>query len=940
MKTSEVSPEEKERLSALYRHEILDTESELIYDNITEFAADLSETPIALINFVDDNRIWVKSGKGILEKELPKDQSFCSYALNGKGIFEVPDARKDKRFMHTLPVTKRNVVFYAGIPLTDTEGHALGTLCVIDSKPRKLSSKQKNGLRLFANQVSDLLAMKKSKIRYETLIESSRDMIYELDETGKFLFANKSTIAKTGYSLEQLRTMNCWGLIQEGTREEVKAHYMDQIRAGKSSIYHEFPIEDRNGEIVWLGQSVDYVFNNGRVSKAYVIAKDVTELVQTRLMLKESEERILAEKNILNMMVFSSPAAIAMFNKDFKYLAFSEKWSADQEINEQVIGLGKNGKSEGKNQLLDDIKEKILRGETLGKENELVTSENGDERWIKWVATPWSNTTDGSVGGVIVYTDDVTHIINHEAELEKARTEAVKSSKIKEDFLSSMSHEIRTPLNAIIGTTNLLMEENAELAKNEKFKLLKFSSNNLLALINNVLDFSKIESGNIHFESKDFELLSLANNLVNSWKPIAEQKGIDLILKCDERIPEAVKGDSVRLGQVLNNLVNNALKFTEDGFVQVTIKPDDEDECNVHFEIRDTGIGIPKEKQKDVFESFKQVTSHLTEQQGGTGLGLPICQKLVNMMGAELQLTSQEGFGSKFSFTIRLEKGKRPEIPEMANKTQKQLDVEILLVEDNAANQFIAKSFLEKWGVTLSIASNGLEALDYIKTKSFDMVLLDMRMPVMDGYTCAKRIREMKGEYFKNVPIIALTASTIQDVRRKGSMQEFDDFLSKPFDPKKLYGMLLKYADKVMELDSPINMNEGEIEVQPIETSSTEQSKIADSLHTYTDGDSDFLVEFTDNIISNLLKIRSEIPQCLIERDRESLGDLIHMVKPTIEIIAQQDLMSALNKLKSGWKRERIDEPTLLEVLQLIDEKIELLNNVLADARTEEFAGL
>lgn len=943
MKASKIQIKEKERLSALYRHQILDTESETMYDSITEFTADLCQTPIALINFVDNDRLWVKSGKGLDRKEIPRNHSFCSYTIEQKGIFEVPDARKDERFKDTHHVVNQNVVFYAGIPIRDTEGHALGTLCVIDVKPRKLCSQQKKGLRLFANQVSELLTVKKAKIRYETLIESSRDMIYELDENGKFLFANKSTIAKTGYSLEKLKTMTCWELIQEETRDKVKSHYIAKIKEGENSIYHEFPIVDRSGCQIWLGQSVDYAFDNDRVSRAYVIAKDVTELVQTRQMLKESEEKIMAEKNLLNMMVFSSPAAIAMFSKNFRYLAFSEKWNANKDIYEQIVGLDPGTGNEKQLELQELIKKRVFEGGVIEKKNDLVVTGDGKERWIEWVATPWNNTTDGSVGGIIVYANDITHIINHEAELQKAYEEAEKSSKIKEDFLSSMSHEIRTPLNAIIGTTNLLMEENTELAENEKFKLLKFSSNNLLALINNVLDFSKIESGNISLENRDFEFGTLAKSLVSSWMPLAKQKGIELILNCDERMPNIVKGDSVRISQILNNLVNNALKFTKKGFVQVNIMPDTRGNNYVSFEVQDSGIGIPKEKQKIVFESFKQVTNHSTYEEGGTGLGLPICKKLVSMMGADLKLSSQKGFGSKFSFTIKLEPGDVSNILDIVeDKGRKQLDVEVLLVEDNRANQFIAKSFLEKWGVTLSIASNGLEALEHIKSKSFDMILLDIKMPVMDGYMCAERIRKMEGEYFQNVPIIALTASTILDVRRKGSLLDFDDFLGKPFDPKQLYTMLVKYADRVLQLDTPyLTENEEKRSfTEGVKASSSEEKNITDNLRAYTEGDPGFFIEFTENIIDNLLKIRSEIPLYLMKRDVEGLGDLIHMVKPTIEIIEQRDLLETLSRLRSGWRRERIDEETLLEAMQRIDEKIEVLSNILTNTETEEFVEL
>ncbi|MEO1254085.1 MAG: histidine kinase dimerization/phospho-acceptor domain-containing protein, partial [Bacteroidota bacterium] len=253
---------------------------------------------------------------------------------------------------------------------------------------------------------------------------------------------------------------------------------------------------------IWVGQSVDFTIVKKKVIKAIAISKDITELMDTRMRLKETEEQILAEKTLLKTMVFSAPAAIAMFSRDLKYLAFSEKWMEGKYINEQTLGLGDDPIPIERGELLSSLKKKVLSGEVVGSENDLIVDENGDMRWLKWVATPWNNTTDGSIGGIIMYADDVTHIVRHEKELKKTREEALALSKAKEEFLSNMSHEIRTPLNAIIGTTNLMMDENPMLVEDEKFRLLKFSSSNLLSLINNVLDFNKIESGIIFFEKK------------------------------------------------------------------------------------------------------------------------------------------------------------------------------------------------------------------------------------------------------------------------------------------------------------------------------------------------------------------------------------------------------------------------------------------------------
>lgn len=926
-------PNQKTRIAEEFEYQILDSETENIYNQIAKSASHLCNASLATLTFVNKGKVWVKAYYGQDACKLTQDPVFFSHVMLEDHILVVPNVSEDERFAHVEYSSE--IVSYLGVPLKDSYGQTWGALCTYGYDPEKLTAYHKEGLSLLVEQVIGVLELRISKLRYETFIEASHDMIYEVNGDGKFTFANIATIGKVGYTRQQLYEMTCWELVVPEYREVVIKYYLDQIRQGKTAIYHEFPIQGKSGNVIWLGQSVDYTLVEGRADKAYVIAKDITELVDTRMKLKETEEQILAEKNLLKTMIFSSPAAIAMFNKDLKYLAYSEKWDAERAINEKVIGVN-SADDDSQNELIDCIKEKILRGEVTGQESQLVISDAGDEKWIKWVATPWNNTTDGSIGGIIVYTDDVTHVVNHEAELLRAKEEALKSGQIKEDFLSSMSHEIRTPLNAIIGTTNLLMDESKELANNEKFQLLKFSSNNLLALINNVLDFSKIQSGHIQIENKDFELSVLANSLISSWKPIADQKGIDLILRLDKELPVVVKGDSVRLSQILNNLINNALKFTEEGFVQLKIDGTNDDNT-IHFELRDTGIGIPLEKQKDVFESFKQVSSHLSEQSGGTGLGLPICKNLVEMMGSELALKSQEGFGSKFTFDVKFQKGNASNIPQFSSEQEEsQLKVNVLLVEDNKANQFIAKSFLKKWGATTTVASNGLEALDKIKSKSFDLVLLDIRMPVMNGYECAKKIREMKDEYFQNIPLIALTASTIVDVRKNGSVKEFNDFLSKPFDPKKLFGILMKHAGKNHPFEK-LSTPETEDSKAP---NPVLQQELKENISVYTEDDPEFFSEFTENIIENLGKVRSGISSSPSDKSPQSMSDLIHMVKPTIEIIGQTDLMKALTQLRGTWSKDGFDRTLEQKVLDLVTDKIVALDDLLVTVKTQTLTEL
>ncbi len=930
-------------LSSQYGYKIFDEELEAIYNSITEMASLACDTPMVNLSWIDDRNLWIQFSHGF-EEGFTINTGFYEYLLESKGLMEIPDLRKDDRFKKLRAVQEGKVTFFSGIPLIDNKGNVWGVFCLFDTKNKELTEKQKKSFELAGKKIMNVLDLRISKLSYENLIESSDDMIYEFDYEGKFVFANKTTLIKTGYGKEELNKMTCWDLMDPDYKEGVKKYYTEQIGNGRSSINSEFPIISKSGEQIWLNQSVGCTISNGRPIKIHAISRDITELIETREKLKESEEQIRAEKNLLKTMVSSSPAAIAMFSKEFNYLAYSEKWNIDKDINERLINeklIGQAEESGFRNtdsEYMGSIFERILKGEVVSQENDRVLTENGEERWIKWVANSWKNTTDDSIGGIIVYTDDVTEIVNHKKELQQAKEEEEKLGKIKEDFLSSMSHEIRTPLNAIIGTTNLLMEENKKLADDEKFKLLKFSSNNLLALINNVLDFSKIESGKIHIENKDFEIRELTNGLVNSWIPVAQQKDILLKLKVDEKIPQIVKGDAVRLSQVMNNLINNAIKFTNEGMVQVKLEQKGND--LVYFEVRDTGIGIPESKLGLVFESFEQVTSHETFNYGGTGLGLPICKKLVNMMESKLNLSSQEGFGSVFSFSVPLKKGSQSNVMESDfGSCQQQLDINVLLVEDNQANQFIAKSFLDKWGVHTEIANHGQEAIEVITSKSFDVVLMDMRMPVMDGFTAAKHIRSMEDEYFKKVPIIALTASTILDIRKNNSIKEFDGYLGKPFNPKELYSLLMTHSKGThvaVENTDPGSQDQVESAGEPVaEFSDDSLSGLIQQLEEYTEGDPVFLVEFSRNILNNLMMTRDQMAD-FFNGQEVDLDDLTHTIKPSLEIIGDEDLLDKLNEVRSSLPQKHPDVKDQKEVMKFIGHHVKKLEEVIAYASEPE----
>ncbi len=377
--------------------------------------------------------------------------------------------------------------------------------------------------------------------------------------------------------------------------------------------------------------------------------------------------------------------------------------------------------------------------------------------------------------------------------LKRSRRQALMGLQAKSEFLSTMSHEIRTPLNSVIGMSNLMLQNHPRPDQREQLNVLQFSARNLLSIVNDILDYNKIEAGKISFESIEMNLGEIAGNVVAGAEQPAREKGIDLRLHCDSELKSCVMGDPTRLSQVLHNLVNNAVKFTEKGAVTVelTVMDRRKDKVSVLFTVQDTGIGIPPDKQQLIFERFTQADSSTSRSFGGTGLGLAISQRILSLQGSKLMLNSEPGKGSTFFFTLQFPLGNPLPVQENGTAAQaaaaspeKSLPgIRILLVEDNRINVLVARKFLEGWGARITVAENGREALDRLAEADFDLVLMDLHMPVMDGYTAIRQIREQG----MSVPVIALTASLPAEVDKECRGLQIDGFVLKPFLPDELF---------------------------------------------------------------------------------------------------------------------------------------------------------
>ncbi len=769
----------------------------------------------------------------------------------------------------------------------------------------------------------NLEALEASEIRYRSMIEKAEDVIFEMDHQGNIIYVNPVAERILGYSQEELTAMPYWELVNSTFRREVQEYYRKQAEAQKPYSYRELPVVCKNGREIWLGQSAAFEFLDKKVKTIRVIARDITRLRKAEQKIKESEERYRSVVDNISEIVFQTDA-------EGKWTFLNPAWTkiTGFTTDESIGQLFENFVFPEDRKRHRELFQPMVRREMDNCRFEIrYLTKEGGFRWVE-VFAQLAVDQRNRVLGVSGTVNDISERKVAEDILIRAKEHAEDAAAAKQNFLSMMSHEIRTPMNAVIGMTHLLLQESPRADQQENLNILKFSADNLLVLINDILDYSKIEAGKISFEEIDFELGSLITSIEQSMLYRAQEKNILLDVNLDPDLPDVVAGDPVRLGQVLNNLISNAIKFTDRGMVRIEVKAEKltEETAEIYFAVSDTGIGIPEEKLEYIFESFTQASADTTRKFGGTGLGLAITKRLLEMQHSRIQVDSVQGLGSRFFFTLRFKKGQgriNRYTSQVIRQPQGKLEhVRVLLVEDNEANTLVASKIFGQWGVRPDYAINGKVALEMVQAEKYDLVLMDLQMPVMDGYQATQAIRRLEGDYFQQLPIIALTASAMSDVKAKLLEIGMTDYVTKPFNPGELYGKIAHYAG--------VSLTEMTLEPEPVyEVQVSARRRLIDehAMKELAGDDMEFRQRLINLYIRSFQECRVTYHRALTDRDLDSLRSMVHKMHPTLNILAATELIQELEKGKALLRQERMDIEQLIQSIG----RIETLCNQIID---------
>ncbi len=643
------------------------------------------------------------------------------------------------------------------------------------------------------------LAIKKSEEEKAAVLDNAQAIICKHDLQGNILDINPAAEKLSGYSKKELIGSNLVNLVTPEFQQYF-GFYLSEIIEKKTAT-GSFQIVRKDGsKRAWLYQNALYDNKHG---EPYIIASaiDITESVK-------AQNEIEKQQQFISQIIENSPNIIYVMNEQCQVVLHNKTFGQYYLCNEnETLALDVTTLSKGEKDIFLGDFESMLElqdGEMIRLEGSMpgTSCTNDPVSWFNVIKKCFKDKKGKKY--ILGIGMDITSRYQIETDLIAANEMVERSLKVKDQFISNMSHEIRTPLNAVIGFTDLLFNTTLDKEQGDYVDIIKSASENLLGLINNILDLSKIESGNLALECLPIDVKQIVTDAAKILEPKAKEKGIALKYNITGNMPAKVMGDQLRLSQILFNLMGNAIKFTDTGFVEIgcrMVSGPDDTKHYISFYVKDTGIGVAMEKQEAIFERFTQATTDTERLYGGTGLGLNIAKGIVDMYGGTLMIDSSPGKGTTFNFILTFtkyeaigeanintkEKYKSITLPEGRS-------IHILLAEDNAINAMLAKQVLEKGGFVVTHVVNGAMAVEAVQQQQFDVVLMDIQMPVMNGIAATEQIRMLKGPVSK-IPVVAMTAHSLYGEMQNCYKSGMTGYVSKPFKTENLFAAIIESID-------------------------------------------------------------------------------------------------------------------------------------------------
>jgi PAS domain S-box-containing protein len=760
-------------------------------------------------------------------------------------------------------------------------------------------------LKVYRNRRLRKLAEKDThqiEIKYENLVQNSGVGLLTTDLNGNITFINKRITSFTGFEPSEIMGKHFSTLVDKKWAQVINDTFKKQFQTHEYESNISFPLKVKSGNTIWVEQSSVLLTENEEPKGFQCIVKDITEKREIEEKLKNIESQ--REENEFRLQSILDNTPLIIFIKDLKgrYLLANKSFKeAFHFTKEQIIGKTDfELVPENDAERYKEIDEYVIEKQK-NVEIEETFQQDGVTKNLLIVKFPLfdKNNTIYGIGGIA---SDITERYLYGMHLIEAKSKAEMAEQLQEQFLANMSHDIRTPMNGIIGMTNILLSTSMSDEQRDFLQVIKKSSDNLMVLINDILDLSKIKAGKLRIEKIDFRLRETLEQTIGTFRTLINDKGLKLRVSVDLNIPDSLIGDPHRLNQILNNLLSNAIKFTTKGEINVEVKSlnQQNNEVELSFCIADTGIGIAPEKLQTVFESFSQAETGTSRKFGGSGLGLSISKKLIELQNGAIEANSCPGEGTTFTFTIKYSVAthtvaKQYNVMKQENFNQEGLaGKRVLVVEDNEANQKVIYHILKKAGIETDLADNGKAAIKLLEEGfEYDLIIMDLQMPEMDGFETTTYIRRNLN---LSIPIIAMTASALRNEKIRCLELGMNEYLNKPFVPADLFRQLRRF---LLQKEESIIQNNKPGFVY------SESKKLYSLNHLIELDDLDCLCDVLRLFIESTPIIMNEIKEAIIEKNWDEVYKKSHKIKSSIGILQMAKLMSLISKVESDAKERK-----------------------------------